>query len=225
MLASEYVKDVPGYGYNMPVVQVPGAGRQSSELVMNADMNSKRPEGSKLEDQYVPTYGTNAAFFDQEVPRVIPPNWQFIGQPDGSSFGLGSPFYRYTSDVAFGKRRKQYMVEDSACNRHRNSICKSMPNCTYTKGRGCRRRKGTVKGGLVYQGPSLAAFGKRRRKYFVEDSACNRHRKSVCQSMPNCTYTKGRGCRRRAGTVKGGLVYQGPSLAAFGKRRRRRYLR
>ena len=55
------------------------------------------------------------------------------------------------------------MVEDSACNRHRKAVCKSMPNCTYTKGRGCRRRKGTVKGGLVYQGPSLAAFGKRRR--------------------------------------------------------------
>jgi hypothetical protein len=165
MLASEYIKDVPGYGYNMPVVQVPGAGRQSSELVMNADMNSKRPDGSKLEDKYVPTYGTNAAFFDQDVPRVIPPNWQFMGQPDGTAVGLGSPFYRYTSDVAFGKRRRRYMVEDSACNRHRKSVCKSMPNCTYTKGRGCRRRKGTVKGGLVYQGPSLAAFGKRRRRY------------------------------------------------------------
>jgi len=164
-LASEYVKDVPNYGYNMPVVQVPGAGHQSSELVMNSDMNSKRPEGSKLEDQYIPTYGTNAAFFDQDVPRVIPPNWQFMGQPDGSSFGLGSPFYRYTSDVAFGKRRRKYFVEGSACNRYRKSVCKSMPNCTYTKGRGCRRRKGTVKGGMVYEGPSLVAFGKRRRRY------------------------------------------------------------
>jgi len=158
---SEYKKDVPGYGYNMPVVQFPGAGPQSSELVMNADMNSKRPDAFKLEDQYVPTYGTNAAFFDQAVPRVIPPNWEFMGQPDGSAVGLGSPFYRYTS--AFGKRRRKYFVEDSSCNRHRKSVCKSMPNCTYTKGRGCRRRKGTVKGGLVYEGPSLAAFGKRRR--------------------------------------------------------------
>jgi len=161
MQASEYQKDIPNYGYNMPVVQVPGVGPQSSELVMNAAMNAGRPDGFNLEDQYVPTYGTNAAFFDQAVPRVIPPNWQFMGQPDGSTVGLGSPFYRYTTE--FGKRRRKYFVEDSSCNRHRKSVCKSMPNCTYTKGRGCRRRKGTVKGGMVYQGPSLAAFGKRRR--------------------------------------------------------------
>jgi hypothetical protein len=160
---SEYIKDVPGYGYNMPVVQKAGIPSQSSELVMNGMANSSRPNGFKLDDQYVPTYGTYAAFFDQAVPRVIPPNWQFMGQPDGSSVALGSPFYRYTSESGFGKRRKRYFIEDSSCNRHRKSVCKSMPNCTYTKGRGCRRRKGTVKGGLVYEGPSLAAFGKRRR--------------------------------------------------------------
>jgi hypothetical protein len=104
MLGSEYQKDVPGYGYNMPVVQVPGASPQSSELVMNPEMNAKRPAEFKLDDRYVPTYGTNAAFFDQEVPRVIPPNWEFMGQPDGSTVGLGSPFYRYPA--AFGKRRR-----------------------------------------------------------------------------------------------------------------------
>jgi len=206
---SEYKKDVPGYGYNMPVVQIPGAGPQSSELVMNADMNSRRPDGSKLEDQYVPTYGTYAAFFDQAVPRVIPPNWEFMGQPDGTTVGLGSPFYRYTSafgkrskfgksiyadfpnfpsQLLFGKRRKQYMVEDSKCNKHRKAVCQSMPNCTYTTGRGCRRRKGTVKGGLVYEGPSLAAFGKR-----------SKFGKSIYADFPNFPSQLLFGKRRRFG--------------------------
>ena len=57
------------------------------------------------------------------------------------------------------------------------------------------------------------------RRYNVPGSPCNRLRKRVCHSNPNCSYTK-RGCRRRSGTAKGGMVYEGPSLA-FGRRRRR----
>jgi len=56
----------------------------------------------------------------------------------------------------------------------------------------------------------------RRRRYNVEGSACNKLKKRVCQSSPNCAYTK-RGCRRRPG-VKGGLVFEGPSLPGFGRR-------
>lgn len=59
----------------------------------------------------------------------------------------------------------------------------------------------------------------RRRRYNVEDSACNKLKKRVCQSSPNCAYTK-RGCRRRPG-VKGGLVFEGPSLPGFGRRKSR----
>ena len=54
----------------------------------------------------------------------------------------------------------------------------------------------------------------RRRRYNVPGSPCNKLRKRVCSSNPNCTYTK-RGCRRR-NTKK---VYEGPSLASFGLHR------
>jgi hypothetical protein len=57
------------------------------------------------------------------------------------------------------------------------------------------------------------------RRYNVPGSPCNRLYKRVCNSNPNCTYTKRRGCRRRNGTVKGGLVYEGPSFASFGKKK------
>jgi len=216
--AGTFMKDVPGYGYNMPVNQVAGVRGQSSEWVDSLS-NGKRPADMKVEDTYLPTYGTYGAFFDQDVPRVIPPNWQFMGQPDGTSVGLGSPFYRY-KDTGFGRKKRRsarrYNVKESSCNKLRMRVCKSNPNCTYAKRRGCRRRKSTVKGGLVYQGPSLAGFGKRR--YNVKESSCNKLRMRVCKSHPNCTYAKGRGCRRRKSTVRGGLVYQGPSLAGFGRK-------
>lgn len=55
------------------------------------------------------------------------------------------------------------------------------------------------------------------KRYNVQGSMCNKKPKKVCQSMPNCSYTK-RGCRRRAGTKSGAMVYEGPSLARFGFR-------
>jgi hypothetical protein len=164
-------KDLPNYGYNQPVNQVPSARGQSSEWVGDAAMNAARPGGMNIDGKYVPTYGTYAAFFDQDVPRVLPPEWNFMGQPNGEPpVAVGSPFYRYTSE--FGRRKKakktvkrtrRYNVDGSNCNKLRKSLCKSKPNCTYVKSRGCRRRKGTAKkGGLVYEGPSLADFGKYR---------------------------------------------------------------
>ena len=62
----------------------------------------------------------------------------------------------------------------------------------------------------------MSSFGKKRRIMIKKAvGRCQGLRKKVCQSNPNCTYTK-RGCRGRSGTVKGGLVYEGPSLQ-FGK--------
>jgi hypothetical protein len=131
---------------------------------------------------------------------------------------------------SFGKRRKRYNVAGSSCNRLKKRVCRSNPNCSYTR-RGCRRRSGTATRGVVYEGPSLqfgrvrrrrvrrvSDFGKRRKRYNVAGSSCNRLKKRVCRSNPNCSYTR-RGCRRRSGTVSRGLVYEGPSLE-FGKRRK-----
>ena len=162
--AGTFMKDVPGYGYNMPVNQVAGVRGQSSEWV-DSLTNGNRPADMRVEDSALPTYGTYGAFFDQDVPRVIPPNWQFMGQPDGTSVGLGSPFYSY-KDTGFGRKKRRstrrYNVKGSKCNKLIKRVCQSSPNCTYAKGRGCRRRKSTVKGGLVYEGPSLG-FGRRIR--------------------------------------------------------------
>ena len=205
------------YGYNTPVQQYPGTLSQSS-TVSNEKMNISRPEGTGVPQDNLPVYGVYRNFFGQDVPTQIPPNWDFMGQPDGSVFAVGSPFQRYTKPIAFGKKRlRRYNVPGSPCNKLRKRVCRSSPNCSYTK-RGCRRRKGTVSKGLVFEGPSLA-FGKRLRRYNVAGSVCNKLPKRICRSSPNCSYTK-RGCRRRSGTVSKGLVFEGPSLA-FGKRLRR----
>jgi len=50
----------------------------------------------------------------------------------------------------------------SACKGLNERICRGNPNCTYTIN-GCVRRRGTVKGGLVFEGPSLQ-FGKKSRR-------------------------------------------------------------
>ena len=110
------------------------------------------------------------------------------------------------------------------CTGRTQASCGGNPNCNWqsgaNSGRGrCVRQAGYL-GGEQYQGPMMpGAFGKRRRRYNVAGSACNKLKKRVCQSSPNCSYTR-RGCRRRSGTKSGAMVYQGPSLA-FGKRRRK----
>ena len=112
------------------------------------------------------------------------------------------------------------------CTGRTQASCGGNPNCNWqsgaNSGRGrCVRQAGYL-GGEQYQGPMMpGAFGKRRklRRYNVADSPCNKLKKRVCRSSPNCSYTR-RGCRRRSGTKSGAMVYQGPSLA-FGKRRRK----
>ena len=150
------------YGYNQPVQKFSQTLSQSSSVV-NDKMNMARPEEMAVGAGDVPTYGVYRDFFGQDVPTQLPPNWNFMGQPDGSLYPVGAPFQRYTTPIAtgFGKK-KRYSVSGSPCNRLRKKVCRSNPNCSYTK-RGCRRRSGTVKGGLVFEGPSLAAFGRRSR--------------------------------------------------------------
>jgi len=58
-------------------------------------------------------------------------------------------------------------------------------------------------------------------KYRNVLTGCGGLKKKVCQSNPNCTYTR-RGCRGRKGTVEKGLVYEGPMLPSeFGNRKTR----
>jgi len=103
------------------------------------------------------------------------------------------------------------------CIGRNQATCGGNPNCNWqsgaNSGRGrCVRQVGHL-GGEQYQGPMLpSAFGKRLRRYNVSGSPCNKLRKRVCRSSPNCSYTK-RGCRRRSGTKSGAMVYEGPSLA------------
>jgi hypothetical protein len=66
-------------------------------------------------------------------------------------------FNEYTPPAS---QNTTYSTAGSACKGLNERICKGNPNCTYTK-LGCVRRKGTVTGGLVFEGPSLH-FGKKR---------------------------------------------------------------
>uniref|UniRef100_A0A6C0B0A0 Uncharacterized protein n=1 Tax=viral metagenome TaxID=1070528 RepID=A0A6C0B0A0_9ZZZZ len=130
-----------------------------------------------------------------------------------------------------------------ACKGLSERNCGYNPNCQWVGNKKCQARRGTEGVNEIYYGPmgpsgsvtpaSVAAaeaaelmFGRRRRfagfgkkkRYNVTGSGCNRLRKRVCKSNPNCSYTK-RGCRRRSGTATKGVVYEGPSLA-FGKKRK-----
>ena len=92
------------FGYNEAVKINQGSLPQSISIV-TSENNSARPEGFQLDSDSVPTFGTYAPFFGQQVPRVIGPNSiGFMGQPDGSMMPVGAPFERYTTP-AFGKRR------------------------------------------------------------------------------------------------------------------------
>lgn len=97
--------------------------------------------------------------------------------------------YDMTKKSCYGRRRKtrrvrrrRYNVAGSGCNKLKKRICRSNPNCTYTR-RGCRRRKGTATKGVVYQGPSLQ-FGKRRRQ--VRKSRKVHHKKLPAKIRKLC---------------------------------------
>jgi hypothetical protein len=153
-------------GYNQPVKVTQQTLSQTSSVVNNKT-NSSRPGALQLPAGPGDLYGVTREFFGQQVPTQTPPEWNYMIQPDGSYYPVGAPFYGYKTPFAsaFGKKpRRRYNVKGSACNHLNRRICSANPNCTYTM-RGCRRRSGTVKGGLVFEGPSLQ-FGKKRvRRY------------------------------------------------------------
>lgn len=93
---------VQNYGYNNPVPQAAGVLSQSSQVV-TADNNKNRPPGFELDGASVPTFGVYRPFFTENVPTTVGPSWNFMGQPDRSSYPVGGPFSRYTQ---FGKRRR-----------------------------------------------------------------------------------------------------------------------
>jgi hypothetical protein len=76
--SSKYSSVVPNNGYSQDVYQNPGINIQSST-----------PNGVYKE------------FFGAKVPGVLPPEWDYLKQPDGSSVAVGSPFYSY-----FGRHRR-----------------------------------------------------------------------------------------------------------------------
>ena len=90
------------YGYNQKVQQTPGVLSQSSQVVTPIS-NSNRPDGLQLGEGSIPTYGVYRPFYTEKTPAIVPPQWGFMGQPDGSLFPIGGPFSRYTK---FGKKRR-----------------------------------------------------------------------------------------------------------------------
>lgn len=104
----------PNFGYNQPVAVAQGILDQSVSVVPDAAFNNNRPPGFALSSSDIPTYGTNRPFFTQDVPVPTPPNWNFMGQPDGSLYPVGGPFARYMSPVDilpstqnFGKKARK----------------------------------------------------------------------------------------------------------------------
>jgi len=141
--------------------------------------------------------------------------------------------YQERMMAAFGKKRRAR----KGCGVHRRRIdCAAAVGCTFKKGRGCIKKRKKVARisktvplggdddlGAYADEAGISFFGRRkvrRRRYNVPGSPCNRLTKRRCSGNPNCTYTK-RGCRRRKGTAKKGVVYEGPSIA-FGRRKSRK---
>ena len=93
------------YGYHQKIKQYPGTLSQSGSYVTNRN-NINRPPGMGLSSNNIPTLGTYARFFTEKVPRIVGPNGTgFMGQPDGTLYAVGSPFYRYTNRPSTDRRR------------------------------------------------------------------------------------------------------------------------
>ena len=204
------------YGFDQTVQQYPGTLSQTISTI-TAKNNISRPEGFSFEDGQIPAYGVFRDFFGEAVPTQVPPNYNFMGQPDKSLMPVGAPFQRYTKPNSFGKKRR-YNVAGSACNKLKRKTCRSNPNCSYTK-RGCRRRTGTKSGDMVYEGPSLE-FGKRRSQ-FGDDTQPKRPSENELLGMGLKDYNKA--CKANGMvplyTCTSARNYK-PQVLAFGKKRR-----
>ena len=162
------------FGYNQPVKQAQQTLSQSSSIV-NDKLNNSRPERMQLPSGTKPIYGTNAEFFGQQVPRVIPPEWNFMRQPDESLYPVGAPFYGYPTPIsAFGKKMRRYRKSNrSACSGLKKKACGKSAMCKYVKSRGCRRSKkasshhmsGDDDLGAYAEAAGISFFGKKRRIY------------------------------------------------------------
>ena len=88
------------YGYHEKIHRHPGSLPQTNSVVTRKN-NINRPPGTGLNSKNIPTYGTYARFFTEKVPKVVGPHSiGFMGQPDGTLYAVGSPFYRYTQPVS-----------------------------------------------------------------------------------------------------------------------------
>jgi len=85
------------YGYNQAVPQAAGTLAQSSQVIPNAIANENRPPGFGVSSSAIPTFGVYRPFFTENVPTTVGPSWNFMGQPDGTSYPVGGPFAGYTS--------------------------------------------------------------------------------------------------------------------------------
>ena len=78
---SPFSKVTPGNGYPTPIDQYPG-------------VISKSAQGP----------GINRDFFGAQVPAIVPPEYNFMYQPDGSMIPVGYPLQK--SSTAYGRRRR-----------------------------------------------------------------------------------------------------------------------
>ena len=93
------------YGYHQKVKRHPGSLPQTNAIVTSKN-NINRPPGTGLTSKYIPTYGSYARFFTEKVPKVVGPrSIGFMGQPDGTLYAVGSPFYRYTHPATHKPKR------------------------------------------------------------------------------------------------------------------------
>ena len=162
------------YGYNQPVKQNLQTLSQTNSVV-NEKLNASRPDNMQMANNELPVYGTYADFFGQDVPRTVPPEWNFMGQPDGSLYPVGAPFYAYRKPITgFGKKKLRRVSKRSACSRLRKKQCSKSPMCRYVKRRGCRRARKAKAPGYVMSGDDdlgaygeeagISFFGRRRKR-------------------------------------------------------------
>lgn len=105
-LAAPYVKY--NSGYENTITRVPGIRSQSSSVAID---NKGRPYS--VPNGELPAYGTYARFFNEKVPKVLPPEWMRMKQPGKESdVMVGTPFYRYTTPNKFGRRRRFGVIKD-----------------------------------------------------------------------------------------------------------------
>ena len=73
-------------------------------------------------------------------------------------------------------------------------------------------RKGSKKGSRRTYRKKGSKKSKRRLSRFKADPSnrCSMNKKAQCETDPNCTYVKKRGCRSRQGTISDNLVFEGP---------------